>query len=475
VNLEPRALLPLESFFVHLESGGAPMHMATVCLFDGDHLRDGRGQIRLGDLRAAIEARLPLVPNLRRRLQHAMVAGAPSVWVDDEGFDIANHVKGARVRRPGGERELLDRASQLLAPPLDRRHPLWRVWVFDGLADGRVAMLVQLHHAMADGLAGVAVATVLFDLATDAPPPPPPPPWHPVPAPSGPLGAAVDLARLALAPIKAASAALDALRHPQATARRAATLADALSTVLTPGLIAPRSSLNAPIGPRRRLAVVRQPIEVLHRVSARFETTVNDVLLAAVAGGLGELLASRGEEVAGRHLQAIVPVDLSHRDAHTAGNKVSALFVRLPLGVDDPVERLRRVAAEVRREKAHHQKLVAVAFFELVSPLPQPVLAAAATVVRRQRLANLFVTNVPGPPIPLYVLGDRLAEVFPVMPIAGNLSVSVAALSYAGQLSLGLLADPAITPDVGVLAEGVRRGFAELVAAADSATETASA
>lgn len=462
------SLKPLEAAFVQFESERAPLHMASICLFEGDHLRDDRGRIRLHDLRQLIERRLHLVPALRRRLQPAFLGGAPPTWVDDEQFDIARHIVEAKLRHPGGERELLARCAQLLAHPLDRRHPLWRIWVFDGLADGRVPMLVALHHAMADGLAGVAVATVLFDMAPDAEPPGPPPPWHPVAPPSGPLAALEDLARLAVLPARAGLSLLWAARHPTTALHRAEEVADAMGSVFNPRLVAPRSSLNRPIGKGRQLAVVRQPIDQVRRVSARFGTTVNDVLLAAVGVGLGDLLASRGERVADHELQVIVPVALSRHEDKSTGNAVSALFVRVPLGPVDPVERLRRVAAAVAYDKSHHQKLVATVVLGLLAPFPQQLMAAIAAVIDHQPITNLIVTDVPGPPVPFYVLGDRLAEVIPVVPIVGNLTVGVAALSYDKQLALGLLADPSACPDLEVLAEGVRRGFAELVEAADA-------
>jgi WS/DGAT/MGAT family acyltransferase len=463
-------LSPLESAFVHVESRRAPMQIATIGIFEGSRLRDADGRIRLAELRHAVEWRLHRAPSLRRRLQSARLGEAPPVWIDDPHFDIANHVAEARIDEPGGERELMDCCARLLTVPLDRGHPLWKVWVLDGMADGRVAMLIQMHHAMVDGLAGVAVVVaVLFDVAPDAPPPEPPPPWRLQPAPAWPVAVLSDLGRLAVLPLQAGAAALDAAFHPINTWRKGVAVADSLGSVFNSRLLAPRSSLNVPIGPDRRYTVVRQPMEGLRRVAGQFGTTVNDVLLAGVAGGFSALLSARGEEVEGKELQVLVPVGLSHSPDRHTGNEVSALFVRVPLGVMGPAARLRRVADAVEHDKVHHQKLAAAALLGLLAPLPQSVFAGVGVLMDHQPVMNVIVTNVPGPPIPLYVLGDRLLEAYPVVPIAGNLSVGVAALSYEGQLSVGLLADPAACPDLDVLAEGMGRAFGELLTAAELA------
>jgi diacylglycerol O-acyltransferase len=275
---------------------------------------------------------------------------------------------------------------------------------------------------------------------------------------------------------------LSGVTRPVSTVRAGLKIVDAVATLATPRLIAPRSSINAPIGQARRVAFVRVALDHLLELERAFEVTVNDVVLAAVTGGLRRLLESRGEQLAGRELQVLVPVAVRGAaagpdaaaavtrrpaavapDAHEFGNAVSAMLARLPVGVEDPGRRLRAVAASTARAKAHHQALVGEMVLGAFEVLPQPVLAAAARVVQHQPVVNLVVTNVPGPPAPLYAHGAKMLEAYPIVPLAGNLSLGVAALSYDGQMHLGLYADRDRFPDLEVLADGIRRSIEELV------------
>ena len=237
----------------------------------------------------------------------------------------------------------------------------------------------------------------------------------------------------------------------------------------------PRSSLNVDVGQGRRIGFVRQRLDELERVERRFGVTINDVLLAAVAGGLRAHLLSRGESVEGVTVQALVPVGLdSHRD-HRLGNKVSAMFVRLPVGLEDPSDRLAAVAQAMKRCKDHRQALAGAYIPRWLDAWPGPALAAAGRLVHSQPFVNLVITNVPGPSVPLYMMGARMLEAFPIVPLAGNLSVGVAAFSYNGQLSVGILADRERCRDVDVLAAGIGASFAALVAAAEEVGERESA
>jgi WS/DGAT/MGAT family acyltransferase len=393
--------------------------------------------------------------------------------VDDPSFDITHHVRHARVPPPGGEADLLALAEDLLGTPLDLTRPLWEVWLVDGLADGRVAVIDKIHHAMSDGLGGVELVTVIFDL--EARPPAPAdgevPEWRPERPPPVPLAAARDLGRLATIPLRAGLFGIDCLRHPVRHTRRALRLADALSTVARPSLLAPRLSINAPVHPGRRLAVVRLSLSDLHAVGHQFGVTVNDIVLTVVASGVGALLESRGQPVHGREVHLLVPVGLVHDTGHghTLGNEVSALFVRAPLGLADPLARLRAVAADVGQDKVHHQQLVAQCTLGLLDPLPQSALGAVSGLIGRQPVFNLVVTNVPGPPVPLYVLGEPMTEAVAFVPIAGNLSLGVAALSYCDAINLGVLADRDACPDLDEFAKGLELGAAELLSAAGAA------
>ncbi len=443
------------------------MHMGSIGIFEGAPLRDKDGALRADALRAEIESRLHLVPKLRRRVRFTPLGMAAPVWVDDLAFDITNHVRQATLPAPGTQASLRDLCSGLMARPLQRDRPLWEIWLIDGLADGRVAMMEKLHHSMADGLAGVELVTVLFDLdrhpakATSSPRP-----WAPTRPPHQRSVIAHDLGRRVFAPLHLVANGIGALCHPAGAGRDCAHYAAALKSVVTRQSIAPSLSLNVPVSPGRQVAFVRQPLADLQKLADLFGVTINDLLLTAVASGVGSLLYSRGEMIEGRTVQVLVPVGADHHGDHQLGNRVSAMLVRLPIGSSDPVDRLRLVSRAQADCKHNHQALAVAFLLELLEPLPQPALATAARLVHRQPFFNLVVTNVPGPGVPLYVLGARMLEAFPLVPIAGNLSVGVAALSYGEQLTVGLLADPDVCADLDVFADGIDRSFAELATAA---------
>ena len=452
------------------------MHMGSIGMFEGAPLRDENGTIRTDALQAEIESRLHLVPKLRRRVRFISCGMAPPVWVDDPAFDIANHVQRTALPSPGTEVSLMGLCAGLMARPLQRDRPLWEIWLIDGLDDGRVAMMEKLHHSMADGLAGVELVTVLFDLDRHpASAGSSPRPWNPTPPPRQRSVIAHDLRRRVVAPLHLAANGISCLCNPVGVGRDVARYAEALSRVASRQSIAPLLSLNVPVGEGRQVAFVRQSLDDLHKLAGHFRVTINDLLLTAVAGGVRCLLSARGEGVEGRSVQVLVPVGADHHGDHQLGNRVSAMLVRLPIEPSDPIDQLRSVSRAQASCKRHHQALAAGLLLELLEPLPQPALATAARLVHRQPFFNLVVTNVPGPGVPLYVLGARMLEAFPIVPIAGNLSVGVAALSYGEQLTIGLLADPGACPDLDVFADGIDGSFAELVAVAGGQCTNSSA
>lgn len=460
-----QALAPLEAAFFHVESATTPMHMASIGLFEGPPLRHPDGSLRIDDIRRMIASRIALVPRLRQRPGRGLLGQAPPVWIDDADFDVARHVTAVRVAAPGGEAELRALCGELMAAPLSRAHPLWSLIFVEGLADGRVALLEKLHHSMADGLAAADLATVLLDLSPEPPPVPgTAPAWEPAdPVPAW-RGATRDLLRLGELSWRVGWWGVQSARHPLRRARELAALGQAVGTLATPKVLAPRSSLNRPITGSRAVHLVRLPFDEVHGVAHAWDATVNDVLLSVVAGGLRQLLGGRGELDDRSQLQALVPVGLAHAPDHGLGNSVSALLVRLPVGDADPLRVLRCVRDEVRGEKRRHQELAAGTMLGLLEPLPQGVLAPVAAFVQHQPFFNLIVTNVPGPPVPLYALGARLLEAFPMVPLAANQGLGVAALSYQGALNLGVLSDPVTCPDAQVFCDGVCSTLRELVA-----------
>ncbi len=462
----PLFLSPLDAGFLYAESERTPMHMGSIGIFEGAPLRDEQGALRTEAVRAEIASRLHLVPKLRRRVHFTTFGMAAPVWVDDPAFDIANHVRTATLSAPGTEALLTDLCAQLMAGLLPRHRPLWEIWLIDGLEGGRVAMMEKLHHSMADGLAGVELVTVLFDIdrhpARDESSPPP---WRPTPAPRQTCLIAHDLGRRTMAPLRLAANGIGLLRHPVGAGGGLAPYAAAVGSVVTWKSIAPSLSLNVPVGGGRQVAFVRRPLDDLYELAGHFGVTVNDLLLTAVAGGVRRLLSARGERIEGQSVQVLVPVGADHHGDHQLGNRVSAMLVRLPIGPSDPVDRLGSVSQAEASCKHHHQALAAALLFGMLEPLPPPAMVTAARLVHHQPFFNLVVTNIPGPGVPLYVLGARMLEAFPLVPIAGNLSVGVAALSYGGQLAIGLLADPDACPDLDTFADDIDRSFAELAAA----------
>jgi diacylglycerol O-acyltransferase len=442
------------------------MHIGSVGVFEGAPLRDRHGRLRVGAVRAEIESRLHLVPKLRLRVRLSSLGLVAPAWVDDPRFDVSNHVRETTLRSPGTEAILRDLCAELMAIPLRRDRPLWEIWLIDGLERGRVAMIEKLHHSMADGLAGVELVTVLFDLDRYPKHDHSAHPWQPEHGPRPSSILASDLGRRGRFPLQVVSNGVGALRHPVRAGRAMSRYADALGNLVTTGFLAPSSSLNIPIGEGRSVEFIRQRLGDLHEAAGCLGVTINDLLLSSVAQGVHYLLSARGECVEGRTVQVLVPVGADHHGDHQLGNRVSAMLVRLPVGASDPVDRLWSVARALASSKRHRQTLVASSLLDLFEPLPQPMVVAAARLVHRQPFCNLVVTNVPGPGVPLFVLGARMLEAFPLVPIAGNLSVGVAALSYGGQLTVGLLADPAACPGLDVFATGIGHAFSELIAAA---------
>ncbi|HYU87016.1 MAG TPA: wax ester/triacylglycerol synthase family O-acyltransferase, partial [Kribbellaceae bacterium] len=401
--------------------GSAPMQVAGVLVLHGRPSPD--------EVRAAIADRIRAVPRLRRRLVRAPFGAGRPVWVDDPAFDAAHHVRSVRCPPPGGEMELLAIAAELLTRALPRDRPLWSVTHVDGLAGGRSALVVLFDHVLADGIGGLAVLDRLVDGA-------PAVPASDFPQPAARRGALVaDAFRTRIRAVARFPAALRLVTGAWAE------LAPAMKTQ------APRCSLNRPTGPARRLAVARADLAAVRSVAHVHGGTVNDVVLAAVTGALREVLAGRGEVV--DRFVISVPVSPRRRtDAARLGNEVGVLPIELP-ATGDPWSRLDRVARIVRSRKT--------AAPGTSSALLAPMIRALAAIglfdwfVAHQRQINTLVTNVRGPDRPLTFLGVPIADIVPVTTTTGNVTVSFAVFSYAGRLTVTVVADPAACPDLPVL------------------------
>lgn len=456
-------LSALDASFLHLEIGGAHMHVASVLVFSG-------APPRHEELMAGIEARLHLVPRYRQRLAAVPLGQGRPVWVDDPHFNLGYHVRHSALPAPGGDAELRVLAGRLFAQPLDRTKPLWDMALVEGLADEagepRFAVITKAHHALVDGVSGVDITSILFDLDADAgPPPAPDAPWVPRPAPTGPELLGEALLERATAPREMLRGMRAITRTPrQALGRLAGVGALALARSSSP---APSTPLNVEIGPHRRYTWVDADVPRFKQVKNALGGTLNDVVLASVSLALGRFLRDRGHATAGLELKAMVPVSVRAEAGDGAlGNRVATMWAPLPVGLDDPAEVMARVSEAMRELKESGQAVGASTLTALADFAPPTIMSQAARLQARQRYFNVVVTNVPGPQIALYLQGRRLERFYPVVPLAQRQALGVAIMSYDGRLGYGLLGDYDALPDLESIARHLETAIADLGASA---------
>ena len=455
-------LSALDATFLHVETERSQMHVGSVALFEGP-------PPPIADLVAAIEGKLPVVPRYRQKVRFVPLRVGRPVWVDDPRFEISRHVRRRTLAPPGGEPDLLALAGRIMSPTLDRSRPLWEMWLVEGLDGHRWSLVNKVHHAMVDGVSGMDLMAAMFDPTPAARPHgPPATTWRPEPEPSA---AAIATRALARQPADLARAAVGGIRHP----RRA--LGGLATAVRGAGVFAPllrphRSGLTGPVGRRRRFTVARASLAEVKLVRRAFGATVNDVVLAAVSRGFRDLLASRDEPLPGRTVRTMVPVSVrSAEERGSYNNRVTTVFAELPVGLADPVERLASVRAEMEAFKASGRAVAADTLIGMAGFAPALLLDLAGRLGARTPVAavDTVTTNIPGPQVPLYLLGRRMLEVFPFVPIAARVRITVGIFSYDGRLTFGINSDLDTVPDVGVLADGIEAGVRELVEAAGSA------
>jgi diacylglycerol O-acyltransferase / wax synthase len=435
------------------EELGWSQDIGALAILDGRRLTDAHGRFRIETARDQIAGRLHLVPRFRQLLYRPGFGLGWPLWIDTPHIDLAEHVRVLPLAAPAGEARLLLACEQLQARRLDPSRPLWELWFLPGLPDGRVALFMKLHHAIADGVAGVAALGAFVDLVPD-PPRTSAPPWTPAPMPRRRELAADNLRRR----LREFRRALRKLAHPVDTVRQARRGWPAVREAFAEGA-APATSLNRRIGSRRRFALLRSDLGLLKRIAHAHHAKVNDVLMTVLAGGLRALLVGRGEPVDGLVLRAAVPVSLhQERPGQARGNLDGMMAVPLPVGEPDEARRLELIAAETAQRKQRPRPQGGTLFR---TPLIQRV---ALRLFPRQHLMNTYAANVPGPPVRLYFAGAPLLEVFPVVPIIGNISIGVGALSYAGQFNLTAVADRDRCPDLAVFIDGARRCLDTLAA-----------
>lgn len=452
------AMSAQDATFLYLEDEFNHMHIAVVAVFEGP-------PPAAAEVEEMIASKLDRVPRYRQRVRFVPFDLGRPIWVDDLRFDLAYHIRHTALPEPGNREQLNTLVGRVMSQKLDRGRPLWELWVVEGLEDGQWVMLSKTHHCLVDGVAGSDLMAVLLDRAAEvkyreAKP------WTPARRRSG----------LALV----SQSLLEGLRRPQAglqfvsrsvsaprrALRELASFAEGLSTFRSLSSSELESSLNGPIGPHRRWRRAVTTIADIKKIRSVHGGTVNDVVLSAITGGFRTLLLSRGEPVEGRAVRSLVPVSVRRDDERGAfNNRVAAVFIDLPVGISDPVERLLAVRGAMDELKEHHQAEASETLLSLSGFSPPALLALGARLFAKleQHVVQTITTNVPGPKQPLFAAGRRMLNAYPFVPLAGSVRLAIAIFSYAGTVHFGVTGDYETASDIDVLASGIDRGIAELL------------
>jgi WS/DGAT/MGAT family acyltransferase len=460
-------LTAIDASFLHQEGPTSHMHVGGLTLFEGP-------PVPYTELLDTLRSRLHLVPRYRQKLSVPPAGTGRPLWVDDPSFDIEYHVRHTALPKPGDEEQLLRLAGRIFSQQLDRSKPLWEMWIIEGLKGGGFALMSKTHHALIDGIAGVDIAQVVFDLGpvpTEVPHPDEA--WQPAPEPSAVGVLAHGAVGMVKTGVRTAAAAASMVTRPLDTVRSARVAVEGLGEVAWAGMNpAPPTPLNVEIGPHRRYVIVRNRLDDFKAVKDALGGTVNDVVLAVVSGALREWLHSRGVRTEGLELRALVPVSIRTDDQRgTTGNRIAVMRGPLPVYVEDPLARLRTVKAAMDGLKESKQAVGAEVLTGAQNFAPPTILAQASRLNFSTRLFNLIVTNVPGPQFPLYVRGREMLDVFPVAFLPKNHALAIAIMSYNGRMNFGLLGDYDALPDIGVIAEGIEEALAELMTLAREASQ----
>jgi diacylglycerol O-acyltransferase len=459
-------LSAIDASFLHQEGPTSHMHIGAVTIFAGP-------PPGVDEFLNSLRGRLHLVPRYRQKLAFPRFESGRPLWVDDHDFNLEYHVRRTALPAPGSEHQLQRLAARIVSQQLDRGKPLWELWLVESVEDNRFALISKTHHALIDGVSGVDLATVLFDVAP-APPeiPHPNAPWQPASEPtqaellaSGALGGVRTLTRLA-------TRSLTRALSPSAALEQAREAAAGVGEIVWAGMNpAPATPLNTEIGPHRRFYGVRSQLSDYKAVKNAFGATVNDVVLTCVAGSLRDWLRARGTRTEGLELRALVPVSIRASDERNQlGNRIAVMRGPLPVYIEDPVARLAAVKAAMDGLKESKQAVGAEVLSNVQNFAPPTLLAQASRLNFSTRLFNLIVTNVPGPQFPLYVRGREMQDVFPVAFLPKEHALAIAIMSYNGQMNYGLLGDYDALPDIAAIGDGIAGALEELVGLARGAT-----
>ena len=458
-----------DSSFVMFEHRATHMHVSAVAVFETAPLATADGGLDVGRVSKHIESRLHLIPHYRQRLRFTPLQRQP-IWVDDPRFNLHYHVRHASLPRPGSRDALKTLAGRILSQHLDREKPLWEIWLIEGLEEGRFAMIAKVHHCMVDGAAGVNLMTLLLSPSPNGEVEPAPA-WRPR-KPPGPLRLLVDEGfRRARVPLSLLNGVRASLETPRVVWEGVKDAGDALRQALLAGFQVPADTpLNRAIGPHRRIDWHTLELVEVKDLKKRLDGTINDVVLAIVAGAVRHFLRARNAQPHGPGFRVMVPVNMrSGAQDLAASNQVSGYFLPLPIEEPDPLRRVQRIKDAMRHVK---QSKVARGI-ELMTRFADWsgstfMTLAGVRLASRLQPYNLIVTNVPGPQFPLYLLGARMLEVYPHLPLFENQGLGVAVMSYHGRISWGLVGDWELLPDLPVFTRAVDLAFNELREAAES-------
>jgi diacylglycerol O-acyltransferase len=465
----------MDAAFLYLETPSMHAHVVGTIVLDPSTSPEPFTTERVAQL---LRERMHLLQPFRRRLAPVPFNLTHPVWIEDPDFDIEAHIHRTALRAPGSMRELAELVGDIASRPVDRSRPLWELWVVDGLAGGDVAMVTKMHHAAIDGVTGADIMAHLFDLTPDAPATPPQEPWVPDQVPSD-LQLVGDAVRHIVGnPVRAARTVGRTARTAVGVVRqqrRSTTEADGPSPALP--FMAPRTRWSAAITPHRVVAFGNARLEDLKLVKSTFGTTVNDVVLAACTMTLGGYLRAH-DDLPDQPLICSVPVSVHGKTEADSVNQVSAMFVRLPVQLDDPVEVLRSISAETRVAKVMHDAIGADTLQDVAQFIPPTVFNRAMRLYSGLRLAdrhrpvhNVVISNVPGPPIPLYAAGARVKGVIPLGPLLEGAGLNITVLSNMGNVDFGAIGCRELVPEIWDIADGFGTAVADLRARAEVAAK----
>ncbi len=451
-----------DASFLRIETEHEPQHVGSLSILEGRPLRNKDGSLDVDRLRAHVARRLHRVPRLRQRIMEVPFRQGRPVWVDDAAFDLDYHVRVTALAKPGNDAQLSTLMGRLQSLPLDRRRPLWEMWFIDGLDSDEVGLVIKTHHTMGDGIATVDLAVALVDLEASPPPDAEPPPWSPRPAPSGSDLLAGSVQHQLTRPLRVGRATLGAARDPR-PAIEAAT--QVMRTAVSFSRRPAKAPWNQKVTPHRRWEHVDIPIDTVRRIRGNSEATINDVVLAACTGSIRQFLADHGHDPNTRTINAMVPVSIRGDDEHgeTLGNRISLIIVELPTDEPDPKRRLERIHATTSSLKADAGLMHGAQFIIELADVVPTIAVPLTRFVSHSIPMNLVITNVPGPPIPLYLQGARILRTYPYVEVIDNEGLTMAVVSYEDHLFFGLTSDRDALPDLGRLATGIAEGFQVLL------------